>query len=316
MDIRDKKLRGVFTLSVLIILCLSVASVSMFYMPNSTANAITNIPSQSTNLGEMLLDGYENDATGKVFNAKVFLSLISQISGVESPNKNTIDGLTTTKTSADFRTLNGKDIVVVIDGIPWTATYLSTNEKGEPILTLWQADAMRFNYYNASTKAMVNNAATTTWSTTDNYANSVSKYPSNSYGTSFIATSVLNNGGAWARTGSDTEDVTQNKNSTYAKFTMSGVKGSLTQFIDVPNDVPFQKDANKESAKTHSFHSQYRYDANNDVLGAPISGNMYDAASTYYTNSTVDRTGYLAWGNDKIWLPSFEIGRASCRERV
>ena len=278
-------------------------------MPNSTANAITNIPSQSTNLGEMLLDGYEDDATGKVFNAKVFLSLISQISGVENPNKNTIDGLTTTKTSADFRTLNGKDIVVVIDGIPWTATYLSTNEKGEPILTLWQADAMNFSYFNASTNAMVNNTATTTWTTSDNYVDSISKYPSNSYGTSFMATSVLNNGGAWARTGSDTEDVTQNKNSTYAKFTMSGVKGSLTQFIDVPNDVPFQKDANKESAKTHSFHSQYRYDANNDVLGAPISGNMYDAASTYYTNSTVDMTGYLSWGNDKIWLPSFaEVG--------
>ena len=129
---------------VLIILCLSAASVSMFYMPNSTANAITNIPSQSTNLGEMLLDGYEDDATGKVFNAKVFLSLISQISGVENPNKNTIDGLTTTKTSADFRTINGgNDIVVVIDGIPWTATYLSTNDSNEPILTLWQADVMR-----------------------------------------------------------------------------------------------------------------------------------------------------------------------------
>ena len=90
---------------------------------------------------------------------------------------------------------------------------------------------------------------------------------------------------------------------------MSGVKGSLTQFIDVPNDVPFQKDANKESAKTHSFHSQYRYDANNDVLGAPISGNMYDAAHAYYTNSMVNNTGYLAWGNDKIWLPSLaEVG--------
>ena len=284
----------------------------MFYMPNNTANAIItdNIGADSTNLGEMLLTGYEDDSTTKVFNVKVFLSLISQISGITNPNLDTIDGLATPKTSNDFRTFNGgKDIVVLIDGIPWTATYLSTNEKGEPILTLWQADAMRFNYYNASTKAMVNNTATASFSTADNYVNSPSKYPSNSYGTSFMATSVLNNGGAWAKTGSGTQTVTQNANSTYAKFTMDGVKGSLTQFIDVPNDVPFQKDASKESAKTHSLHSICKYDANNDVLGAPISGNMYDAAHTYYTHSTVDNTGYLAWGNDKIWLPSFaEVG--------
>ena len=85
MDIGNKKLKGIFVLSVLIILCLGMASVLSFFTPNKSAESIAvgNIDSQSTNLGEMLLDGYENDTSGKAFNAKVFLSLISQISGVK-----------------------------------------------------------------------------------------------------------------------------------------------------------------------------------------------------------------------------------------
>ncbi len=317
MDIKKNKTRGFFALSVLIILCLSVASIMSFYSPKDNANAFiaNNIPSQSTNLGEMLLEGYEEDTTGKgnVFDKEIFWELVSQVTGVENPNANTLNNLdlTTETTSNDFRTFNdGMDVVVIIDGIPWTATYLSANEKGEPILTLWQTDIIRFDYYNPITNTMRNNNTVASYSTSNNYTDAVSKYPSSSYGTSYVSTAVLNNGGAWARTGSTTEQVAQNEKNTYAKFTMDSVKGSLTQFIDVPNDVPFQNDANKESAKTHSFH--FAFDANNDVLGAPIASNMYTADLTYYTNAAVDKTGYLAWGDDKIWLPSLaEVGHST-----
>ena len=125
-------------------------------MPNNTANAIItdNIGSDSTNLGEMLLDGYEDDATGKVFNAKVFLSLLSQISGVSNPNMDTLNGLTTPKTSADFRGYNGgtKDVVVTIGGKKWIATYLSTNKSKEPILTLWLANSATTARWNEKYK--------------------------------------------------------------------------------------------------------------------------------------------------------------------
>ena len=74
MDIRKRKLRGIFVLSVLIILCLCTASVLSFFTPNKSAESIAvgNIDSQSTNLGEMLLDGYENDTSGKPLMQKCF----------------------------------------------------------------------------------------------------------------------------------------------------------------------------------------------------------------------------------------------------
>ncbi|MDE7348067.1 MAG: hypothetical protein K2N53_00205, partial [Clostridia bacterium] len=265
----------------------------------------------ATNVGSLTLKDYEKG--GKIFDKEIFWSLITQITGDTNPNRKTLKDLgATAKTSSDFRGLSvngGKDVTVYIGDIPWTATYLSQNENNEPILTLWQADAMPFNYYNASTNAIVNNAVTATWSTTSNHVNAVAKYPSNSYGTSFMATSVLNNGGAWANIGSSTTNVEQNANSTYARFTMDSVPGSLTSFIEVPNNVPFQNSATSESANTYSYHTTYKYDANNDALVAPIAANMFNAAYMYYGNSSVDQTGYLAWGNDKIWLPSLaEVG--------
>ena len=208
MDICNKKLKGVFIITVLIILCLSVASISMLYMPNNTANAITNIPSQSTNLGEMLLEGYENSTTGKVFNGEVFWQLISQISGEGIADNNTISSLTTTKTSADFRSQNdGQDIVVTIGEKQWIATYLSTNYSGDPILTLWLA--------NSSTKARWN----------ERYANSLGKYPSNMYGTSEIRAKTLNNGGGYAENYSDTELtlLAQDSKNEWAIYTMDKI---------------------------------------------------------------------------------------------
>ena len=287
MDIRKRKTRGVFVLSVLIILCLSVASILSFLL-NNNANAIKtdNITSDSTNLGEMLLTGYEDDSTGKVFDSKVFLSLISQISGVSNPNNGTIDGLTTPKTSDDFRTFNsGKDIVVVIDGIPWTATYLSTNESGDPILTLWLA----------------NSVATSRWN--EKYTNSLGKYPSNMYGTSEMRAVTLNNGGGYAVNYNDTslKSVTQNASSEWAKYTMPSVKGSLTSFIEVPNNMSWQHNqVAKGNVTSSAYTGSYNYNNNNDALDFGGTGSKGD----YSTDSAIDKNGYKGWANDRLWLPS------------
>ena len=321
MDIRKRKLKGYVALTVLIIVCLVMASAMTFFAIDNTANAFqdndyTALTANDNKTTEMLLDGYADDTTGKgnVFNGEIFWKLVSKISGVTNPTAATLEGLgSTEKTSADFRTYNGADVVVIIDGIPWTATYLSQNEDGDPILTLWQADAMEIDYYNVSTNAMAK-GVNIAWNPT-NAVNSENTYPSNSYGTSAMATAVLNNGGYFARSNtSATENLSQQASSTYAKFTMPSITGSLTSFIEIPDNMPYQKDNTKESAKTQALHS---YDANNDCLGAPISGNMFDADHTYYTNSNVvngnatTQAGYLSWGNDRIWLPSFaEVGYA------
>ncbi|MBD5087056.1 MAG: hypothetical protein HDT32_06870 [Clostridiales bacterium] len=324
MDIRKRKLKGV-ALTVLIIVCLVMASAMTFFAIDNTANAFQNndytaLTANDNKTTEMLLDGYEKDTTGrgKVFNGEIFWKLIEKVSGGAVKNKTQLDSWSIQegqeKTSADFRTYNGADVVVIIDGIPWTATYLSQNEDGDPILTLWQADAMSINYYDVSTNSMakgVNVAFNPT-----NSVDSIADYPANSYGTSAMATAVLNNGGAFARSNTDASEIIQQQaGSTYAKFTMPGATGSLTSFIDVPSNVPYQKDSTKESSKTQSYHSTYKYDTNNECLGEPIAGNMYyrsasnKTAYTYYGHGTVNQTGYLAWGDDRLWLPSFaEVG--------
>ena len=261
----------------------------MLYMPNNTANAIItdNIGSDSTNLGEMLLDGYEDDATGKVFNAKVFLSLLSQISGVSNPNMDTLNGLTTPKTSADFRGYNGgtKDVVVTIGGKKWIATYLSTNKSKEPILTLWLA----------------NSATTARWN--EKYTDSLGKYPSNMYGTSEMRAVTLNNGGGYAVNYNDTslKSVTQNASSEWAKYTMPSVKGSLTSFIEVPNNMSWQHNqVAKGNVTSSAYTGSYNYNNNNDALDVGGNGTKGD----YSTNAVVDNNGYKGWANDRLWLPS------------
>ncbi|MDE6614897.1 MAG: hypothetical protein K2K24_05245, partial [Clostridia bacterium] len=208
-----------------------------------------------------------------------------------------------------------KDIVVMINGIPWTATYLSHNTTGDPILTLWQADSISLNYFNVKKNAM-DTGVNIGWNPTNNN-NNINEYPSNLYGTSAIATAVLNNGGKFARSNTATEDMSQHKESTYAKFTMTKaqeIAGSLTEFIEIPNNTPYQKDNEKESAKKQALHPSFAYDANNDCLGAPIIENMYDYKTAnspriYYTNTTVNPDAYLSWGDDRLWLPSIaEVG--------
>ncbi|MBD5100336.1 MAG: hypothetical protein HDT29_03545, partial [Clostridiales bacterium] len=224
MNIKTRKLKGYIALSILLILCLIMASAMTFYAPNNDAEAIAveNMDSQAADLGNLLLDGYENDTTGtgKVFNGDVFWKLVEKVTDSTSYNKNNIDTLTAVKTSADFRSKNGnKDIVVTIDGKQWIATYLSTNTSGDPILTFWLA----------------NNETTSTWSTGENnYKNSWgNQYTSNLYGTSFIRAVTLNNGGDYADTDSHmTTNSPKSLTSPWAIYTVpnttSGMKGSLT----------------------------------------------------------------------------------------
>ncbi len=147
MILANKKRYILIAISLIVILAMTMlfAVLGIIFDENKKADAITssNITTQSTNLGEMLLNGYENDLTGKgyVFDKEIFWELISQISNGTVTDQS---GLSTlgTRTSADFRSYNGdKDVVVTIDGKKWIATYLSKNSSGEPILTLWLANS-------------------------------------------------------------------------------------------------------------------------------------------------------------------------------
>ena len=294
MDIRKRKLKGYIALSVLIIVCMLLASAMSFFMPNNNAEAIKaeNMSSQSTNLGEMLLDDYKNSGNGKAFNVAVFWDLISQISkgSVNATNQSGLSDLGKTEiNSANFRSYNdGNDVVVTIGGKQWIATYLSQNGEKEPILTLWLAD----------------NETTMQWHTVgDANYNKSGAYPCNMYGTSWMRASILNNGGVYATTynAASLTPVTQSSKSEWAIYTMTkdqGVTGSLTEFIEVPDNMSWQHDQRSYTYVTSSAYVGTYYAAeylNNDSL---------DVGGTGANGSYLKKTNYSAWGQDKLWLPS------------
>ncbi|MDE7336815.1 MAG: hypothetical protein K2N32_01720, partial [Clostridia bacterium] len=182
------------------------------------------------------------------------------------------------KTSADFRGYNnGLDVVVTIGGRQWTATYLSANSSGDPILTFWVAtyDGVYSRWHSQE-------------------VNRSGDYPNNMYGTSEIRAVALNNGGGYAATYNATSltYVNQDENNDWAIYTMDSVSGSLTSFIEVPDNMSWQ---HNQSAKDSAGQS---YNYNNDALNSGM-GSFYDDDHCYES-----KTGYANWANDKVWLPS------------
>ncbi|MDE5911172.1 MAG: hypothetical protein K2H24_02435, partial [Clostridia bacterium] len=276
----SKRLNKIF-----IVLLTIIISVGIFLTcfgavySNHSADAIlaSNIASQTTNLPELLLEDYETTGGKQVFDLDIFNKLLEQISGIPKANISSISGLGE-KTSADFRTNNGKDIVVTIGGKQWTATYLSQNNKGEPILTFLLADGANDVRFNSTS------------------TNSDGNYPSNMYGTSAIRAVTLNNGGGYAETYNATSLTPTSKDlsSEWAIYTMDiseGCAGSISKFIEVPDNMSWQ---HNQSALTSAPEQRFKYNHNNDALDIGGTG----------TTSYLNKTGYKNWANDKLWLPS------------
>ncbi|MBD5087160.1 MAG: hypothetical protein HDT32_07425 [Clostridiales bacterium] len=299
MDIKKRKLKGYVALSILLILCLIMASAMTFIAPNN-ANAFTSsttVASQSTNLGELMLDGYENSEDGKVFNSDVFWKLVRLVTGDSKANKSTLKNWSGTRTASQFRTSNAdngsKDLTITINGTSWTPVYLSTNEitvdgvkVQQPILTFWLSSS----------------TITDKWHT--QASNNIGTYPNNMYGTSYMRASILNNGGKYATAynASSLTSVTQSSTGTWAIYTVDKSKNSksIKEYLEVPDNMSWQ---HNQSAKTSAGQS---YDFNNDALD---SGCSYNSTRNYYTNTSVSTSGYQAWKNDTLWLPSVaEVG--------
>ncbi|MDE6614558.1 MAG: hypothetical protein K2K24_03515, partial [Clostridia bacterium] len=302
MDIQKSKVKGYTALSVLIILCLIMASAMTFFMPNNKVGAITNSNLANTStyidLGELLVESYEEK--DKKFDGNVLNELFGYLTGQKNA---TIDDVKNagTKDSKFFRetNLNGnqQDLVLTIGGLKWNVVYLSnTKDNSEPIVTLWLANSTQMAKYN-------NGSVTYDHGQWNFFANNttVGSYPSNMYSSSMIRTLTLNNGGTYYEDNSGTKShsVTPTENSPFAIYTMgkqsSGkLKGSLYDFIEAPSNVLWQE--------TLSSYDQgvYPKNASNDsYVGDPSSTNFYKTANNYY-----QKDGYSNWKDDKIWLPS------------
>ncbi|MDE6473835.1 MAG: hypothetical protein K2L70_01890 [Clostridia bacterium] len=287
MNFSKKKSKSICVVIVMIsLMILSCIGVVSGERKVADAFVDTDIPLQTTDLGEMLLDDYQEDpiGNGKIFKGEIFWKLVQQVSGISNPDKNTLTALPKIKTSDDIRGQNnGKDVVVTIGGKKWNATYLSTNSNGDPILTFWLA--------SDSTGAIFNPQC----------ENVLGSYPNNMYGTSWMRASILNNGGSYAATynASSLTPVSQSISNEWAIYTMDNADGSLTSFIEVPNNMSWQ---HVQSAKLSAGQT---YNCNNDALDSGM-GDFY--GSYIYEG----KTGYANWANDKLWLPSVaEVGTLS-----
>ncbi|MDE7079735.1 MAG: hypothetical protein K2O95_06440, partial [Clostridia bacterium] len=154
---------------------------------------------------------------------------------------------------------------------------------GDPILTLWQASSTQtaqWNYHSVNENANI---------------------PSNMYSTSMIRTITLNAGGRYytSNDGSGETPVSQDASNAYAKFTMSSVTGSLTDFIDKPANVEWQ-----EKEISHITNPGFAYDFNNDAYGDVGSGGGSNANWNRGMVNYYGKTDYSAWAEDYIWLPS------------
>ncbi|MDE7336890.1 MAG: hypothetical protein K2N32_02115, partial [Clostridia bacterium] len=286
MGIKNRRKAAIATVGIAIALCvlMSCVLINCGYSGDNVAQAIKAGTSTEA-VGELLLSDYTKPRPdNNVFDGEKMEKLYALLTG--NPNAKYSDvasAASNKRTSKNLRDQNGgKLITVTIDGIEWNAVYLSTNNSGDPIVTLWQANSTttaKWNYHAVNANANI---------------------PSNMYSTSMIRNITLNAGGTYytSNAGSGATTVPQDSGNTYAKYTMDSVTGSLTDFIDKPANVSWQ--ANEISHKVNG----YAYDFNNDAYGNVGSGggnnaNWYSGMVNYY-----GKTDYSAWANDYIWLPS------------
>lgn len=223
----------------------------------------------------------------------------------------TLDALATNiTTSADIRsksvTVNGvtksstQDVIVTFGGLDWQVVYLSKDNSGNNILTLWLSTNYQKAWENRAADegefyGFVDGALYSRYSA--GWISPLGYYPSNMYGTSYIRVVTLNNGGEYATSSTELANISQSKNSIFARFTMEEVEDSLTDFIVTPNNVPWQVlQGNGSFSPNNSLQ---------DPTGI-LEGQYY--SSTDHSSNYHSIYNYDVWGDDYIWLPSnFEV---------
>ncbi len=291
MEVRKKKVK--YLIICMVLLCIFSASALVLLMPLNSGVALSST-AVTTDIGNILLSDYATRNDGFVFDVTKIKTLYSQITGVANATyDDVIAAAIATKSNADFTdTRNtqtgGKLITLTIEGMIWNAVYLSTNKDSEPILTLWLA--------NSTDTAAFNSYA-------DNRDGDA---PANMYGTSMIRAVTLNNGGSYysSYTGGAANEIvaTQDPTNKFAKFTMTNVSGSLTNFIDTPSKVEWQ-----EFQQGKGRHSDINYNTNNEAYTT-----TFPVSDFYQRRCYQSKPGYDIWKLDNIWLPSaIEIGDAN-----
>ncbi len=248
---------------------------------------------------------------GERFNRDNLKSLYGQLMGATD--------LDTIARSVNYtgRAVSNKQIIVEFNGMKWLAVYLSKaddahkNEidtaptgkgkgvakKDDVVLTLWLAYAPFDDDHKAK------------WNPESNSA--FEKYPANMYGTSYMRSQVLNNGGDYWKSSTELQGGGQSEDNLYAKFTMSDIEGSVADYLVAPRYIDWQYSQSAMTSANYKRSDGTLVDLNNDAWGTDNPNNFYSDSTkgrVYYRG----KDGYTAWKDDLLWLPSVaETGRSS-----
>ena len=203
---------------------------------------------------------------------------------------------------------SGQNVLVRLGGLDWYVTYLSKDIDGNPIATLMLSNSTQEAFYDVSqTKGTYYGALDGTLYSSFNgrefgYSTSQTvSIPTNMYGTSYVRSVTLNNGGQYYKSTSTLNaDPGKDSSNPFALFTMT----DLTQYITQPKDVLWQK-----------YQSGYYYlvdaapsDYANDSWGQITQNYVDPYGHTHYFRNTngnySSKTNFDAWKNDYLWIPS------------
>ena len=291
MSNRYKLITGLSAAVVIVAVLLCLCFVSFDNINDVFAFDDKNIITGAIDIGDILLNGYADRADGKVFNGESMAALYEKLTGDSAKTDiSDVDALGTL-TAADIRGKNdGKDIVLTMNGQKWTITHLTRDNSGNTIVTLWQANNNIRHQFNK-------------WA-----AHNITEYPSCVYGTSYMRSHGLNIGSDYVET-KDAKTLTsspQDETHEYAKLTMPSVKGSLTDYIVKPSAVAYQGNQNNNVGGTIG---NIGYTLPNEAYGTPSGEEKWHADAFADMSQIPTKTGYVAWKDDYIWLPSLtEIG--------
>ena len=225
---------------------------------------------KAVSIGSITLADYDTRSDGLVFDGDELQKIYDLLTGVPNSKITDVEALGT-KTSADFRVLNGgNNLIVSVAGKDWFATYLSKSGN-DAILTLWQTDSFNTAGYAAFIGSTNNDA-----------------YPASMYGTSKIRAVSLNNGGSYADSSSHLTTYTPRTDRYYSIFTVPNIAGSLYDYIAVPADLAWQATVSNKTNNNAALN------LNNDAYSTSMP-NMQPG-------NHQSKTGYDTWKNDKLWL--------------
>ncbi|MDE6867524.1 MAG: hypothetical protein K2J83_00065, partial [Clostridia bacterium] len=337
-----------------------------FIMPKYANAATTPLKNEKDKyLGSLTLSNYDS-TTNKVFDAGVLADLYAALTGVEGANLQTVANdlvgthsemygyskkvnLPEYKTAAQLYELNDNhNITVNLNGQEFAVSFLTTDNNGHVIATLWMTQPLKDSEDTTVTGKMG-------WATAAyevDYTTSIGEsYISNAYSTSLLRMKVLNAGPtdgtatAYAM-GTSNANVTSlnqsvdsetRKGNLLAPFTLdnSALVGtgyankSLIEYLVQPSQVEYTYWLDWPATSGSKANTSYPL---NETLTSPLYlstsvgktttkfyggesngshlGYWWNAGVYNYATSTVNH--YNDWGDDYIWIPSItETGHAT-----